>query len=142
MGSAYAVPMARNNNLRGFARGIARAVKLSIGRIRSHVSLMSFPREEAYGLTSQLRRAAVSIPANIAEGYCRRRTRVYANHVSIALGSHGEVETLVEIAHRLGYLNDANRVIVDQQLASVGRLLHALFEALERKLGPAENPVP
>jgi four helix bundle protein len=45
-----------------------------------------FPREEMYGLTSQLRRAAVSIPSNVAEGYCRRSTEVYANHVSSALG--------------------------------------------------------
>jgi four helix bundle protein len=60
-----------------------------------------FPREELYGLTSQIRRAAVSIPSNVAEGHCRRTTKVYANHVSIALGSHGEIETCIELAHRL-----------------------------------------
>src|SRR5437588_620934 len=66
----------------------------------------NFPREELYGLTSQLRRAAVSIPSNVAEGYCRRRTKVYVNHVSIALGSHAELETCIEIASRLGFIAD------------------------------------
>jgi four helix bundle protein len=75
----------------------------------------------------------------VAEGYCRRKTRVYSNHVSIALGSHGEVETFVEIAYRLGYLNDANRDLLDRQLASVGRLLNGLFEALEEKLKREEG---
>jgi four helix bundle protein len=93
----------------------------------------SFPRDETYGLTSQLRRAAVSIPANVAEGYCRRRTKVYAYHVSIALGSHGELETCLEIARRLGYLTDESYAKLGSQIASVGRLLNALFEALEEK---------
>jgi four helix bundle protein len=52
-----------------------------------------FPSEERFGLTTQLRRAAISIPSNVAEGWARRSIRTYANHVSIALGSHAEVET-------------------------------------------------
>jgi len=64
-----------------------------------------FPRDERFGLTSQLRRAAVSIPSNVAEGHCRRKTRVYAHHVSIALGSHGELETLIEVSTRLGFIS-------------------------------------
>jgi four helix bundle protein len=59
---------------------------------------INFPREEVYGLTSQRRRAAVSIPSNVAEGCCRRNTKVYANHVAISLGSHGELETCIELA--------------------------------------------
>jgi len=62
-----------------------------IPRVSTH-----FPPKERFGLTSQLRRAAVSIPSNLAEGHCRRKTRVYAHHVSIALGSHGELETLID----------------------------------------------
>ncbi|HEX3703527.1 MAG TPA: four helix bundle protein [Vicinamibacterales bacterium] len=64
----------------------------------------AFPRTEQYGITSQMRRAAVSIPANLAEGHCRRTSGAYAHHVSIALGSHGELETYIEVVARLGYL--------------------------------------
>src|SRR5687767_4368955 len=69
----------------------------------------SFPNSELYGLTSQLRRAACSIPSNVAEGHCRRSTKVYANHVSITLGSHGELETCLEIALRLGFLSEPEK---------------------------------
>src|SRR6476659_2237769 len=93
-----------------------------------------FPREELYGLTSQLRRAAVSIPSNVAEGYCRRNTKVYANHVSIALGSHGELETCIEIAFRLGFLAASERETLETHADSVGRLLNALHQSLEERI--------
>jgi four helix bundle protein len=54
---------------------------------------MPFPKEERYGLTSQIRRGAVSIPSNIAEGHCRFHTKEFLNHLSIARGSLGELET-------------------------------------------------
>src|SRR6266511_3064789 len=79
-----------------------------------------FPREEQYGLTSQIRRAAVSIPSNVAEGHCRRTTKVYANHVSIALGSHGELETCVELASRLGFVSPSDRADLDRDIDAVG----------------------
>jgi four helix bundle protein len=63
-----------------------------------------FPKAEVYGLTSQLRRAAVSVPSNIAEGYARSGRREFAHALSIALGSLAEVETQILIAERLGYL--------------------------------------
>jgi four helix bundle protein len=94
----------------------------------------SFPREESYGLKGQIRRAACSVPANIAEGHCRRTTRAYANHVSIALGSHGEVETCVEIGRRLGFLSEAQKQELCERSDSVGRLLNGLYSSLERKL--------
>jgi four helix bundle protein len=93
-----------------------------------------FPREEMYGLTSQLRRAAVSIPSNVAEGYYRRNTKVYANHVSIALGSHGEIETCIELAFRLGFLAKPEHEALETQIASVGRLLNALHQSLEERI--------
>jgi four helix bundle protein len=98
-----------------------------------------FPAAELYGLTSQLRRAAVSIPSNVAEGHCRRSTRAYANHVSIALGSHGEFSTCLDLSTRLGFLNgaDANRLLASSD--SVGRLLNGLYRSLENKL-VAPNP--
>jgi len=97
-------------------------------------STQRFPPDERYGLTSQLRRAAVSIPSNVAEGYCRRNTKVYANHVSIALGSHGELETCMELALRLGFLTKAEYSVIESQLASVGRLLNALHQSLEERI--------
>jgi four helix bundle protein len=97
----------------------------------------SFPRSELYGLTSQLRRAAVSIPANVAEGHCRRTTKVYANHVSIALGSHGELETCLELACRLGFLTKAENQKLLTSSDTVGRLLNGLYNSLEHKIQAA-----
>jgi four helix bundle protein len=94
----------------------------------------NFPRAELYGLTSQCRRAAISIPSNIAEGHCRRRTKVYANHVSIALGSHGELETCMELASRLGFLAAEDRRSLQALSDSVGRLLSGLYRSLGDKL--------
>ncbi len=67
----------------------------------------AFPREELYGLTCQVRRAAVSVPSNIAEGHARKSTREYLNHISIALGSLAEMETQIVLAAELGYLYSA-----------------------------------
>jgi four helix bundle protein len=97
----------------------------------------SFPRSELYGLTSQLRRASVSIPSNVAEGHGRRSTKAYLNHVSIAIGSQAEFATCIEIATRLGFLDEASRQRIDALSDSVGRLLYGLHRALKHKL--AEN---
>ena len=94
----------------------------------------SFPKGEQYALTSQLRRAAISVPSNLAEGHCRRSTKAYANHVSIALGSHAELETCIELASRLGFIGPTekkNTIVVSD---SVGRLLNGLYQSLERRL--------
>jgi four helix bundle protein len=94
----------------------------------------SFPRREDYGLTSQIRRAAVSIPSNIAEGHCRRTIRAYMNHVNIALGSHAEMETCIELARRLGFLTAVDEKQLRSACDSVGRLLSGLRIALEHRL--------
>src|SRR5215216_7339130 len=65
----------------------------------------SFPSDERFGLTAQLRRAAVSIPSNIGEGGRRKRRKPNLNHLDIALGSQGEVDVQLEIARRLSYLD-------------------------------------
>ena len=62
----------------------------------------NFPGDERFGLTSQMRRAAVSIPSNIGEGQRRKRRRAFLHHLDIALGSQGELEVQIEIAQRLG----------------------------------------
>ena len=99
----------------------------------------AFPRNELYGLTSQLRRAAISIPANIAEGHSRRETKPYRYHVSIAIGSHGELETYFELAMRLGFLSSEERNRLMTTCDSVGRLLSGLHRALERKIAESSS---
>jgi four helix bundle protein len=90
----------------------------------------SFPKEELYGLTSQVRRAAISIPSNIAEGHCRNGRREFIHHLSIALGSLGELETQVILAQRLGYLSDSAPIL--EMASEAGRLLVGLMHSLER----------
>jgi four helix bundle protein len=88
-----------------------------------------FPASELYGLTAQIRRAAASIPANLAEGHSRSRN-VFRNHVSIAIGSQAEVDTLLELALRLDYLERPDHVALDEPLRRTGQMLHALARAL------------
>jgi four helix bundle protein len=91
---------------------------------------VGFPKSELYGLTGQVRRAAVSIPSNIAEGHTRESTKEYLNHISIAQGSLAEVQTQLEIALRLGYLGASELSPVLEQAAILGKQLHALRDAL------------
>ena len=90
-----------------------------------------FPRIEQFGLVSQMRRAAVSIPANIAEGNSRLSLPSYLHHVNIALGSHGELRALVEIASRLGYLTTMDAANISPLIDHTGRLLSGLRRALK-----------
>jgi len=92
----------------------------------------AFPREEVYALTSQIRRAAVSIASNIAEGQGRRTTSDFLRHLSIAYGSLLETETQLLIAKRLRYLGNTNLEEVMKQTAEVGRLLNGLMASLSR----------
>jgi four helix bundle protein len=85
-----------------------------------------FPKEERYGLTGQIRRAAVSIPANLAEGAGRRSQKEFAHFLSNSQGSASELETELIIAKRLGYLNEATFARLMQQLERIGRLITGL----------------
>ena len=86
-----------------------------------------------YALT-QLQRAAVSVPANIAEGQGRNHTREFINHLSIAYGSLMEVETHLQIALRLKYIEVSSVQEMLSRSAEVGRMLNGLMQALARKL--------
>ncbi len=89
-----------------------------------------FPKEELYGLTNQVRRAAVSIPSNIAEGQGRRSTNEFLRFLSIAHGSLREVDTQVLIAARLGYLQEADIQNLIELAGEVGRLINGLINSL------------
>ena len=93
----------------------------------------TFPKTEIYGLTSQIRRAVVSIPANIAEGQGRRLTGEYIQFLGNARGSLLEVDTHLEIACRLGFMSDANHLALAQQLQEVRKLLNGLMRSLGSK---------
>src|SRR5881628_2710921 len=99
-----------------------------------YTATRSWPKEEIYGLTSQVRRAVVSVPSNIAEGQGRTSTREFLHHLSIAYGSLREVETQVLVAQRLGYLPQE---LTDRLLAStgeVGRLINGLSRSLSERV--------
>jgi four helix bundle protein len=89
----------------------------------------SFPRDELYGLVSQMRRSAVSIPSNIAEGY-GRGGKDYARFVAIAYGSVLELETQTELSRRLGFLGSDQEPKLLNAMAEIGRMLNALRASL------------
>ena len=93
-----------------------------------------FPNYERYGLASQLQRAAVSIPANVAEGHGRSTTKQFLYHVSVARGSVCELETLLTIAQQLEYDNRDTIADVLEQCDRVGRMLTNLRKRLKAKL--------
>lgn len=94
-----------------------------------------FPREEAFGQTTQIRRAAVSIVANIAEGYGRESTAGFLQFLRIAQGSQKELETLLLISQDVGLLTEESAAPVLKNVESVGRMLRNLIRSLEAKLG-------
>jgi four helix bundle protein len=93
----------------------------------------SFPPEERYGLTSQIRRSGVSVPSNIAEGHARSYTGEYIKHLAISLGSLAEMETQLEIAKRLGFLDDKTFKDMLNITQPLGKQLNSLRSALEKK---------
>jgi four helix bundle protein len=94
----------------------------------------AFPKSELYGLTAQVRRAAVSVPSNIAEGQTRATTKEYLNHISMAQASLAEVETQLEIARRLGFaIPEVVSPLLDQA-AILGKQLYALRDALTKRI--------
>jgi four helix bundle protein len=89
-----------------------------------------FPHREQFGLTTQIRRSAVSIPSNIAEGHNRRQPGPYKNHVHIALGSQGELDTLIELAVRLQFLTGEDASACVALLGRIGQMLSGLSRSI------------
>ena len=92
------------------------------------------PADERFGLTSQIRRAAVSIPANIAEGAARHSSKEFAHFLSTAQGSASELETELLIAERLGYLGSDGYTRIRAELESVGRMIIGLTRNVRQRL--------
>ena len=91
-----------------------------------------FPAEERYGLSAQMRKAAVSIPSNIAEG-TRHRIAGYISRVIISLGEHAELETQSIIAERRHYISPSDMKLLEELATSTGQLAHGLLRSLERR---------
>ncbi len=99
----------------------------------------TFPKEELYGLSSQLQRAAVSVPSNIAEGKSRRTTKEYMRFLDIAYGSVAEVETQLYIASDLGYTTEQAILYLFNGYMEVGKMLNGLIKSLDKKLSSPES---
>jgi four helix bundle protein len=93
-----------------------------------------FPKAETYGLCSQLQRAAVSIPSNIAEGHARDSTKEFLHHLSIAMGSLAELETQILLAHQFGYLSAESQILITSKTDELGKMLRGLQKPLRAKL--------
>jgi four helix bundle protein len=100
-----------------------------------------FPREEMYGLTNQLRRAAVSIPSNIAEGHGRNSHGQLLQFICVARGSNYEVQTQLEIADRLCFGSDQKRVVCRSLSIEIGKMLNATITSLESRRNTSEKVV-
>ncbi|KFF08420.1 four helix bundle protein [Chryseobacterium luteum] len=91
----------------------------------------SFPKDEMYGLISQIRRASVSIPSNIAEGNSRRSKPDYLQFLKIARGSCAEVETQLIISRNLNYLNEQDHQKLNQGIVEISKMLNGLINSLQ-----------
>ena len=93
----------------------------------------NFPSQEIYGLTHQIRRAAVSIPSNIAEGAARQTKKEFTNYLHMAQGSLSELDTQVELARRLGYLADETWRTLDERMERIDKMITGLIRHLNKK---------
>ncbi|WP_137905047.1 four helix bundle protein [Chryseobacterium sp. 2VB] len=91
----------------------------------------AFPKDEIYGLTSQIRRAAVSIPSNIAEGNSRRSKPDYVQFLKISRGSCAEVETQLIISKNLKFLNENEHLKLNEKIIEVSKMLNGLINSLQ-----------
>ena len=95
-----------------------------------YIMTKKFPKEELYGLTSQMRRSAVSIPSNIAEGFRRYHNKEYRQFLYITMGSCAELETQIIIANELNYINNNNKIELIEKIKYICRMINQLIKKL------------
>jgi four helix bundle protein len=132
-GSSSEQPASKDKKVRSFKDLIAWQKAVELVDVTYKVT-RKFPRQELFGLTSQMRRASVSIASNLAEGYGRRRLQEYLRFVDMSYGSHCELQTQAIVAGRQGFLAPAENDLLGQALDEVGRLVYRLRESLDRTL--------
>ena len=101
--------------------------------VRTYEFTGQFPSEEKYGLISQMRRAAASVPANIAEGQARRSTKEFLQMLGIARGSLAELETFVTLSERLGLIRSETSDSLLEDCAEINRMMNGLMRTLSNK---------
>lgn len=106
--------------------------------LRTYAKTANFPKAELFGLTSQMRRAAVSIPANIAEG-CYRGQRSLAHSLTVALGSAGELEYYVILAGDLKLLSDSDRKMLATEISDVKAVITGFMKSVNAAIGAANK---
>ncbi len=92
-----------------------------------------FPKEEKYGLTSQIQRSAISIPSNIAEGCGRTTTKDFQHFLGFSMGSCFELETQMILAFRFGYISESQIIDFSQAIGTIQRMLNGLYDSLDKK---------
>jgi four helix bundle protein len=93
----------------------------------------SFPEEEKYGLSAQMRRAAVSIPSNIAEGHLRKTAKDFKQFLSIARGSCAELETQIIISYKLGFIQEDNFSDLSSRIEELSKMLSSFYSKINSK---------
>ncbi len=96
----------------------------------------SFPQEERYGLIAQIQRAAISVPANIAEGWGRGSTKEYHQYLRVSRGSLAELETHLIISYKLDFISTGALYKLQKDIDTIGRMTNNLIKSLQRKLSP------
>ena len=100
---------------------------------------MTFPKDEIFGLVSQMRRAAVSVPSNIAEGYARGTDNEKLHFLRISSGSMSEIETQLMLSLKLGYIGQETYSELSEQITSVWKQLNALISSIKKRLSPQDQ---
>ena len=124
--------METHKDLRVWQQGIEMVTSI-------YLMTKSFPKEEVFGLASQLRRASVSVPSNIAEGYARGTDKEKLHFLRISSGSMSEVETQLMLSLNLGYLDQERYNELSETVTSVWKQLNSLISSIKRKLAPQEQ---